>query len=239
MTSRSRSGSRTARAVVLAVTAWVSVVALGSTLVWAVISRAGEGVVDGAVAAGSPEPTQTLTPVQPSAGAVGQAASRAPGRRPSTNAPSALSSSGPTTSAPTPTQPGTQQTKRPGSSPSSGPAPSATKLRTWNGKVGTVTAACTGQRIEYRSASPRAGYKLEWEYDGSTLRVKFESTGEQGGETEVRASCRSGAPEFHSVGNDGGDGGDDGGDSVDDSGDSADDSGDGADDSSTPTDSPR
>ncbi|MGD9957977.1 hypothetical protein [Nocardioides sp.] len=197
---------RAVRAVVLAATAWVTVVALGSTLVWAVISRAGEGVVGGTVAGGEPASTGGGTP----APAVGSPSLRSPSAHPSHPRASssatadASESSGPSDPATTgdsaPTRPagGHHQTSSSPSGPAA-PPPATPEQRTWSNAAGSVTAQCTGTRIRYRSALPQTGYKVEWEYEGpSQLKVKFERTGEQEGETEVRATCRNGVPQFRS-----------------------------------------
>jgi len=52
---------RVSRPILVAVAAWLVVVAVGSTLVWAVISRAGDGVVSADSPASSAQPTGSPT----------------------------------------------------------------------------------------------------------------------------------------------------------------------------------
>ncbi len=61
--------------------AWVLVVAVGSTLVWTVISRAGAGVVAGEDAAGAP-PAPRPAPAEPSRPARSPAGAHPPGADP-------------------------------------------------------------------------------------------------------------------------------------------------------------
>ena len=209
--------TRALRALVLGVTAWVAVVALGSTLVWAVISRAGEGVVGSTTtAAGSAGDSSTSTPGPRRVGSPAVRKPSASPTKPSQGAgPRAEDSSSPSatqTTAPTaPSSPHTSshhhQTSPSPTHHTSAPPANPTRQRTWSGKAGSVTASCTGARISYGSALPQSGYRLaEWEYEGaSQLKVKFEATGESHGETEVSGVCRNGAPQFRTESSGGGD----------------------------------
>lgn len=180
MTGPGSTARASAWAVVGAVLAWLVVVALGSTLVWAVISRAGEGVVSGNGPAtagalpGPPASSGTRTASGPSS-----EHSSSPGTTPSdTGAPT--SSSGPATDQPsgTPGRPAVEAERR-----------------TWQGTGGLVIAECTGPSIRLVATAPDDGFKVEVEARGpGTLKVRFERTGEQGGETVVTGVCGDGSP---------------------------------------------
>lgn len=150
------------RTAALGGTAWVVVVALASTLVWSVISRAGQGV--------TPETTSVVPATTATAPATG---SDAPG------------------------------SPEPSVSPSVSPAPSASGAgsspvrETWTGAGGVIVAACTASVIRLVGAQPDAGFTVEVKESGpDELEVEFEGQGEEGRDSEVRASCVDGAPRF-------------------------------------------
>ena len=171
-----------------AVAAWVAVVIAGSGLTWIAIERAGDQVT---VAPESADATRP--PVLGTLGPAPTAGSTAPSKPSGTSSAVAR----PTSPAPTAssTRAGTTTAPAPGPSPKSSPQPAArTEVRTWAGSPGSLTVACTGGQVSFRSASPSNGWSLE--RDGSTdseLEVTFKS-GES--EVQVRATCSGGEPRF-------------------------------------------
>ncbi len=138
------------RTILTAVAAWLVVVALGSTLVWTVISRAGEGIV-------------------PTIGPGVAATTTAPG-----------------TGRPSPTR---------SEQPSDRPA--APARRTWQGPGGLVTVECRGSVITLVATSADAGFTVAPGSRGpDEVRVGFEGQGEEGRESDVRAHCLDGTPDF-------------------------------------------
>ncbi len=174
-----------------AITAWVAVVLLGSTLVWTVISRAGEDVTTatgpairarsaGTAPAGSPRGTPTRRP----SGATSAAA------------PSAGTTSVPTSPAPPASQPASPTPAAPPASPPTAPAVSVER-RTWQGPGGVVVAECRGAVISLAAAQADSGFRVEVESRGpQEVNVQFRGQGEEGRETEVQAECHGGAPAF-------------------------------------------
>jgi hypothetical protein len=186
------------RAVLVAVTAWVAVVLVGSSMVWAVISRAGEQVVvvDAGASTGSasPSPHVTLpgahlTPRHPHH----PARSHGPGDGESSA--SGTSSSSPSSSG----GPGTPSTGGKPSQHPSGTSPPApvTRSATWSGAPGRFTVTCKGTALTRYSliANPQFSAEVD-ERGASSMKVKFESQGENETETEVRAWCAGGPPRF-------------------------------------------
>lgn len=199
-----------ARAGVAAVVMWVLVVLVGSTMVWAVISRAGREVVGvasprNAAAAGPRQFSQHVRPAtqplqhhSPSTRGGGQGGPHAAGHDDpdGTESPGDSTKPGGTGQTPSPDDDGPSQT------PPSAPSP---RRDTSDGRGGSVTAECTGERLSDFNAVPDDGYGAEVERHYSSLKVEFKAQG--GGEdVEVEAWCRSGAPHFS---RDGGGGGED------------------------------
>ena len=171
-----------------AVAAWVAVVIAGSGLTWIAIERAGDQVTATPEAAGPTQP--------PVLGTVGTAPTAAvPSRTPTRSASPTPATAAPTRPAPSAT-PSTPVT-RPSYQPSSQPAPSPavrTQVRTWSGGAGSLTVACTGRQVSFRSATPSNGWTIErGGSSGEDLEVTFKS-GE--GEVQVRAACSGGVPQF-------------------------------------------
>lgn len=163
---------RVSRPVLAAVAAWVLVVAVGSTLVWAVISRAGDGVVS----TDGPAPSSSGSEVGRSATVAGRPTISAGPTTGPTTAPTTAPTTGPTT-------------------PSSSP-PGEPVRRTWQGVGGTVTVLCTGGAAGLDSALPEGGFSVEVHDRGpERVEVRFE---EQDGErrSRVRATCVAGTPRF-------------------------------------------
>jgi hypothetical protein len=181
---------------------WLLVVAVGSTVVWAVISRAGDELVAGA----DPVVGTTTTP---------SATVSESGTPTATPSRSARPHHKPTTAAPT-VRPTQHPSKHPSASASSASAAPAAVRRTWQGTGGLVVAECRGARISLYSASPDSGYSVDVGDRGpSRVKVEFRGRGERDGvKVEVASHCSGGAPVFsaeRSGGDDDGGGGDDGG----------------------------
>lgn len=159
-----------ARSAALAVLAWVGVIAVGSSLVWFVVSRAGAGLAErGPTAATAPAPS-AVTPT--------------PDSRPTRSAGSRPGASGQASGTP------------PAASPGSTPVAVA-QQRTWTGPAGVVTVECRGGAIALLGAYPSAdGYVVEVKDRGpDRVEVEFEGRSEQeGAETRVRAECGAGGP---------------------------------------------
>lgn len=184
--------------VLVAVAVWLTVVAGVSTLVWVVISRAGDDLeasgqavvstapdrgrsgADGA--GGSPRPSRTSSPT------------RTPSPTPTSPAPSTTDSTSPSPTASSTPDP-------PTSSPPATP-PSATR-RTWQGAAGTVVVACDGGRARLVSAQPATGFHAEVKPEDAALVVEFEGREDRSGtDVELVARCVDGVPTFsaHSSG---------------------------------------
>lgn len=170
----------------LGVLAWVVVVAVGSSVVWGVVSRVGRDAAPAsAPLAAAPSSVPPSTTSAPSGGSPSARPSARPSRRPSSR-PAGSPSSRPATSAPAAT------------SPSGPPAPSSVQ-RTWSGAAGVVVASCRGTTISLVRAVPSAdGYRVDVTDRGpQRLRVEFEGREEQeGSDTRVEAVCVDGAPRF-------------------------------------------
>lgn len=202
---------RVRRGIVAALAAWLTVVMLGSAVVWAVISRAGEDLVSngtqpgGYAASGGQGARTTVGPGQPiksrrhhPSGSPSRSGDPSSGPS-SSGADSQGPSQGPS-SAPS-TDPGKPD---PSSPPTSPPAP-VTHDDSRSVAGGTVFAACRGAALTSVSGVPNAGYRLEKEQGAGWAEVKFESTGSER-EIKVRVTCSGGYPRF-SVQDDGGSGG--------------------------------
>jgi hypothetical protein len=191
---------RVSRAATVAVAAWVAVVLVGSSMVWAVISRAGEqvavdtGPATSAATSSAPRVTQpgtVLSPRHPRHS--GTPGSRGPGGGEPSG--SGTPSSSPSSSG----GPGTPSTGGKPSQHPSGTTPPApvTRSGTWSGAPGTLTVSCRGSSLTRYSliANPQFSAHVD-ERGPSSMKVKFESQGENETETEVRAWCSGGPPRF-------------------------------------------
>lgn len=212
---------RITRTYVLAASAWLVLVVVGAVLVWAVISRAGQGVVTqpGApLGAGAPitappserpdrPRSEKSSQPRPSSSATGSPS------RPSTGSPGARPPSSPPSSSPPPpvnASPGSGPGPGPGPGPSSSPqnpppssSPSSPKptqdsgvRRTWQGSAGAVTVECRGGSISLEGAQPNSGWSIEIDRSGpEEVQVDFESNdGDR--RTRVQAECVGGTPRF-------------------------------------------
>ena len=167
------------RAALLAALLWCGVVAVVSTLVWVVISRAGQGVVP------VTEPQADVTGSLPVPGGdTSRVSGTSPGVTLSPRPPrSDASPSGGTT---TPVKP-------PPTNASPGPGP---QRRSWSGSPGHVVAECRGPAAELVAAFPNAGWRYAIGSRGPTLvQVRFTRLGEDRSVT-VDARCVSGVPDF-------------------------------------------
>jgi hypothetical protein len=159
---------RVSRPILVAVAAWLVVVAVGSTLVWAVISRAGDGVVSADSPSSSAQPTDGPTEL--------------PTTRPTIT--------GDPTGSGSPSASESSTTEPP---PSADPV-----RRTWQGLGGTVAVVCRGAAVSLDSAQPDSGFTIEVHERGpQRVEVRFEGRDEESDEeSRVRATCRAGVPAF-------------------------------------------
>jgi hypothetical protein len=173
---------------------WCAVVAVGASLVWVVVGRAGSGVLPSA------EPRAAATGSLP--------VLRTPATR-HVKQPSGPSSrhhsSSPTPSAPT-VNPPNPTTTPPPTPPSSQVAPTpAAQRRSWSGRPGHVVAECRGASEHLVAAYPNTGWRYQILAKGPTaVRVRFLRLGEDHG-TTVTAQCTGGVPHFSVVGGEPGD----------------------------------
>jgi len=180
------------RAAFLGALLWCGVVAMVATLVWAVISRAGQGVVP------VTQPQADVTGSLPVPGNENRPAQRtSPGvtlsPRPS------RSTSPPTSSTTTPVTPPTG----PPSTPP--PAVPTVQRRSWSGAAGHVVAECRGGSAELVAAFPNAGWRYAIGSRGpAVVQVQFSRVGEDRSVT-VAARCVAGVPRFSAPRGGGGD----------------------------------
>ncbi|MEZ5095607.1 MAG: hypothetical protein R2731_05550 [Nocardioides sp.] len=190
---------RSTRTVLVGALVWVSVVALGSTMVWTVISRAGRDLV-----VGQPNPVASTGAAQRTGDGFGLPSSPPPiVRRPTR---SAGPSEGPGASSSATGPPGSQTPDSgPGSPPSSssspggggggggGTPPAVTDRQIWRGEGGTVEMKCTGTAISIVSSYAYPGFQKIIGADGpQQVEVKF--VGQEDGEhheDEMHAVCGS------------------------------------------------
>ncbi|WP_341927937.1 hypothetical protein [Nocardioides psychrotolerans] len=209
---------KVARPALVGLVSWLAVVAVGSTLVWTVISHVGDGLVtvaeprpgaSGSVVAGavdaapgrsqSSRPGQTITPSsKPSASPSAAASSGATGPSPTDSAaPSTVPVS--PSSLPSPDRPSQGSDPTPSASSSSPPAPTPRRA-TWQGLGGTVEAECRGSAISQVAVQPSEGFRAEVKKAGpEELEVEFEGREEESGSgSKVSARCQGGEPRFSS-----------------------------------------
>lgn len=174
---------RATRAVLLGVAAWLAIVAVGSTAVWLVISRAGEDV--------------GATPREPLRAAA--TAPTAPSHQRTVEHPDRIRSS--------PAQPSSSASPSSGPSSSAPPSTPAAQTRTWQGVGGVVAARCRGAVVSLVAAQPDPGFAVEVGDRGpDALEVKFEGREDEGGrQTELHAGCVAGVPRFAAQTEGGGD----------------------------------
>ena len=186
---------RVRRGIVAALAAWLTVVMLGSAVVWAVISRAGEDLVSsgaqpgGYAASSGPGARTTVGPGEP----IKSRRHHPSGSPSSSGGPSSgPSSSGTDTQSPSQGPSSDPGNPDPSSTPPSPPAP-VTHDDSRSVAGGTVFAGCRGSALTSVSGVPNAGYRLEKEQGAGWAEVKFESTGNER-EIQVRVTCSGGYP---------------------------------------------
>lgn len=204
---------RVRRAFVVAAAAWLAVVMVGATMVWAVISRAGQELVAGETIPGGSRPSVASGPGQvvQTSGPGAPLQRRKPSSSPSSGGatdPGQDPSTGPSEGPGASGSPGRPS----GGSPSTGstsPPSAQVKSATWNQAPGSVTASCKGPTLQRQwSVIEHAGWHAdEPEYSAArnSLEVHFEENPGDG-EYELWVTCVGGAPHF------GGDWGSGGGD---------------------------
>lgn len=161
---------------------WLAIVVLGSATVWTVIRAAGEHVTtQPAVPSGQSVVTTDSSPARPA-------------RRSSDDNPSRTGDS----AEPSPDDhPGSStSTAVPGPSATSGSSAPGTPTRSWQGSAGTVVTACSGSRIQLRSAQANPGWRVKVEDRGPQKVYVHFARGDDGGETEVEARCSAGEPRY-------------------------------------------
>jgi hypothetical protein len=203
----------------VAVAVWCVVVVVAATLVWAVVSRAGQGVVthdsrDRDPAAARLEtarhshgaathrttapgsPTSTAGTGTPHSGSTNPGAS-APSSQTDPSAHPTDGSTSPATASPA--GPASSPTQAPTGSPSHPTHPAPTHHRqAWHGEGGLVVADCSGEAIQLVAAQPDAGYRVDIQGSGPhVLDVHFTSTNDSTNVTEVSGLCAQGRPVFH------------------------------------------
>jgi hypothetical protein len=164
------------RGAFLAALLWGGVVAAGSTLVWVVISRAGEGVVP------LTQPQADVT------GSLPVPAGDRPGEQVSPGVTLSPRPSRATAAAPTG-----------GSTTSTAPAvpPPAPQRRSWSGGPGHVVAECAGSTAGLVAAFPNAGWRSAIVAGGPTLvSVRFVHEVGDDNAVTVEARCLTGVPRF-------------------------------------------
>ncbi|HSF27226.1 MAG TPA: hypothetical protein VLC50_06885 [Actinomycetes bacterium] len=155
------------RAMLVAI--WLLAIAVGASLAWVAVDRAGRAVLDPSTAAGA-LPVPTASP----------------------SAPSSITPL-PTATPPVPRRPSV--TPDPSTTRASQPGPVA---RTQLTDGGTVAVTCRGGAAELSYATPRAGWLVELRDRGPReVRVRFERAGSgKHSHIDVRASCSEGSPAF-------------------------------------------
>jgi hypothetical protein len=189
---------RLRRAVVAAVAAWMAVVLVGATVVWAVISNAGEEL-----ASSSAQPGATTSPT-PAPSTIGPDRPIEKRPRPTRSASPTADPSPSVTPSPTPTP--TVSTSKPSTTkhtpPASSPPPQAwgsqVQTDSWAERPGTITLSCKGDsRVKPSSVYANPGWKAETEWKAAGVEVHFHAVrGDD--EVEVSGACVRGRPVFHS-----------------------------------------
>ncbi len=195
------------RAMLAAVAAWLAVVLVGATVVWAVISRTGQELVSGdALAQAGTTPSASAPPLQttsPSGPIERRSAkpSAKPSRSSSPSSPETSAPSSSPTSAPSSPSGSGSRPPRNGGQPTSSPPPApARHSGTWRERPGTVKVTCQGSTLRLDSLLPNAGWESELPeaHDGG-LEVHFHrASGE--GEVELKVWCSGGRPRFDAHG---------------------------------------
>jgi hypothetical protein len=214
------------------ISAWLLVVAVGSAMVWTVISRAGDDLMPAASAslrASAPAAEESVpTPAPSKPQETGKATLISKEPKPSEPEPPTVTESAPPVEETTPPS-------RPGNDPppkddddgqwgdghwgdgqwggNNDKTPPATVRATWQGSPGAVVAECVGWKITLVSAPANSGFHVEAATFGQRgIRVVFESQDGSGQKTTVFGKCHNGKPIFFDKTEGGpGDGGDNSG----------------------------
>ena len=194
------------RPVLVGLVSWLAVVAVGSTLVWTVISQVGDGLVTAAAprtgSSAPADPGSTNSPSAQPSGTPSRKPSAQPSREPSGQPPvqpsgqPSVQPGGRSTNVPDPSPP--ESSPPPSSPPESSPPAVTVQRATWDGVGGSVAAECRGSAISLVAAQPDEGYRAEVKNAGpEELEVEFEGREEESGSgAEVSAQCVSGLPRF-------------------------------------------
>lgn len=158
---------RVSRPILVAAAAWLLVVALGSTLVWAVISRAGDGLMSAESPSSSPQPTGGAT--------------KLPTTRPTI------------TDDPTSTSPSASPTVS--TSPPPASAPARRTWQGLGGTV-SVTCRGNAVSLHSAQPDPGFTIEIH-DRGPERVEVRFEGRDEESeSESQVRARCAGGVPVF-------------------------------------------
>ncbi|HET7474821.1 MAG TPA: hypothetical protein VFJ97_02215 [Dermatophilaceae bacterium] len=175
------------RAALLAVAAWLVVVAGASSATWLVIDHAGREVVLADPVAAVPSPTVIAPPAAPA-----PASGVSPPTRTPRPGPTPVSPGGRVRPTPAASRPSHQQRAQP--PPAAGAStPAVQDSVTVAG--GTVGVSCRADSITLRHATPRDGWSFQVQRQQHEIQVHFVRQGGNG-ESEVHAVCRAGAPVF-------------------------------------------
>ena len=176
------------------VAAWVIVVLVGSTAVWAVISQTGKELVPAA----SPPiqaPAASPTAASPTAPEASLAPRPEPIEQVPPPAPPSPTESSPAASSSSSSAPG--EDDHPSSPSDDGHEQTSSTTRgSWTGQGGTVFAECSSRGIRI-SAISNPGYRAEADTDEGRGRVTFEKTDGEDQEIDVYVVCRSDGPDFY------------------------------------------
>lgn len=200
--------------------AWLLVVAVGSAVVWTVISHAGDELVASAspsLQAATPTPTEvdsatpTPTPQEPQETRKPTLIkSKSPTPSPTPATPSLTPESvdettpSPSTAVPSPEQPSNDPSDDGDRDGDDGKwdddgddSPPPLIRATWQGAGGLVIAECQGWAISLVGAPADSGYHVEvWSSGPRRIRVNFEVQDGSGARTEVFGACYRGNPKF-------------------------------------------
>ena len=188
--------------VVVGLLLWLTAVCTVAGLAWFAIDSAGKSVTALPIAPSGvsdqiepePEPTPSLAPTSTS--------TTAPPTSPSPTGVSTgavgLSTEPPTA---TSTSPSPSRTKSPSPSPTTSrptpkPSPPRTRTDSTSGFWGSVSAACTGGKLEYANAVPANDWSVTPTERQRNVSAKFQFNGEHGDKVKVAVSCSNGRPAF-------------------------------------------
>lgn len=207
------------------ISAWLLVVAVGSAMVWTVISRAGDDLMPAASAslrASAPSAEKSASKAAPSKPQETAKAILIKSKEPKRSEPPSPS---PTESAPPVEDPPSPQPSSPPSRDDdddngggdeqwgdNNKTPPAKFRATWQGVPGAVIAECVGWRISLIGAPANSGYHVDVDTWSGAIRVVFEKRDVSGERTTVFGKCHEGKPIFFDKTDDGsGDDGDNSG----------------------------